>query len=331
MGKVCKVEKVRSTFHTFHDYLNFYREKKDDGLLTIYLNTKSNKEYMEFKKGNSWKNKLQLAIDKSILKSKNYEDFLKSMEEFGYEIKVDKYLSFRHKSQGHTGRFTRTKEKVLGKDYTKERFLERIVSADKSIARAEKGLYQKPSSSKLDNIIDLKTNNTVNNSKAYEIWVGKHNMNAAAVTLNTIREKDINSYTDLDNYLKNIAQKRQSLLGEIKSVEDKMNSIASTIEHLNTLSQNKLIYDTYLKDVNDKAFYSEYKQQISLYEMSLKQLKESNFKNYKIEDLSNLYRDLKKESLMELYSEKTSSLHELQHAKKNTGKFINNISEKIFF
>jgi len=34
--KVCKVEKVHSTFHTFHDYLNFCGEKKDDGLLTIY-------------------------------------------------------------------------------------------------------------------------------------------------------------------------------------------------------------------------------------------------------------------------------------------------------
>lgn len=297
---------------------------------TMRLNTKSYKEYMEFKKGNSWKNKLQLAIDKSILKSKNYEDFLKSMEEFGYEIKVGKYLSFRHKSQGSTGRFTRTKEKVLGKDYTKERILERIVSADKSIARAEKGLYQKASSSKLDNIIDLKNNNKVNESKAYEIWAGKHNMNAAAATLNAIREKGINSYTDLDNYLKNIAQKRQSLLGEIKSVEDKMNSISSTIECSNTLSQNKLIYDTYLADVNDKAFYAEYKQQISLYEMSLKQLKESNFNNYKIEDLLNLYGDLKmkKESLMELYSEQTSSLHELQHAKKNIGLYLNNDLEK---
>ena len=37
--KVCKVEKVRSTFHTFHDYLYFYGEKKDDGLLTIYEST----------------------------------------------------------------------------------------------------------------------------------------------------------------------------------------------------------------------------------------------------------------------------------------------------
>ena len=37
MGKVCKVEKVRSTFHTFHDYLNFCGEKKDDRLFTIYV------------------------------------------------------------------------------------------------------------------------------------------------------------------------------------------------------------------------------------------------------------------------------------------------------
>ena len=32
VGKVCKVEKVRSTFH---DYFNFYGEKKDEGLLII--------------------------------------------------------------------------------------------------------------------------------------------------------------------------------------------------------------------------------------------------------------------------------------------------------
>jgi len=32
---------VRSTFHTIHDYLNFCGEKKDDGLLTIYILTVS--------------------------------------------------------------------------------------------------------------------------------------------------------------------------------------------------------------------------------------------------------------------------------------------------
>ena len=34
---VCKVEKVHSTFHTLHDYLNFFRGGKEDRLFTIYI------------------------------------------------------------------------------------------------------------------------------------------------------------------------------------------------------------------------------------------------------------------------------------------------------
>ena len=84
-------------------------------------NGKSYIEYMEFKKGSSWKNRLHLAIDKAILKSGTYEEFLKAMEDLGYEIKIGKYLSFRHKDKKDTERFTRTKANVLGEDYTKER------------------------------------------------------------------------------------------------------------------------------------------------------------------------------------------------------------------
>ena len=47
---------------------------------------------MEFKKVNSWKNKLQITIDKAIKKSKTYKDFIKTMEKFSYEIKFGKYL-----------------------------------------------------------------------------------------------------------------------------------------------------------------------------------------------------------------------------------------------
>ena len=37
VGKVCIVEKLRSTFHTFHDYLNFYGEKKMTGYLPFTI------------------------------------------------------------------------------------------------------------------------------------------------------------------------------------------------------------------------------------------------------------------------------------------------------
>ena len=89
-------------------------------------------EYAEFKEGNSWKNKLQISIDKAILKANTFDEFLKAMEDFGYEIKIGKYLSFRHKDKKDGGRFTRTKENVLGKDYTKERIIERISDSNRA-------------------------------------------------------------------------------------------------------------------------------------------------------------------------------------------------------
>jgi len=54
VGKVCKVEKLHSTFHTFHDYLNFCGEKKDDRLFTIYKYPRENVPEEELKKLMPW-------------------------------------------------------------------------------------------------------------------------------------------------------------------------------------------------------------------------------------------------------------------------------------
>ncbi len=81
---------------------------------------------MEFKKGTSWKYRLQISINLAIQKSNSYDNFLKAMEEYGYEIKLGKYLSFRHKEQEEKGRFIRAKETTLRKDYTNEKSKERI-------------------------------------------------------------------------------------------------------------------------------------------------------------------------------------------------------------
>lgn len=98
---------------------------------------------MEFKTGSSWKNKLQLSIDKAILKSGTYKEFLEAMEELGYEVKIGKYLSFRHKDKKDTGRYTRTKANVLGEDYTKERIRERIKNPNKYKIYNNEHLYEK--------------------------------------------------------------------------------------------------------------------------------------------------------------------------------------------
>ena len=176
-------------------------------------------EYTEFKRGNSWKNMLQLAIDKAVLKSKTYEEFLKTMEEFGYEIKIGKYLSFRHKDKRDKGRFTRAKASTLGEDYTKERIKERIEEPNKyQIYANKKRHYEKCFYKKPDTIVDMKNNEKVKSSKGYEVWAGKHNMKTMAAALNEIRNYGVNSYNELDKKLQETASKRQDTLGKIKQI-----------------------------------------------------------------------------------------------------------------
>ena len=293
-------------------------------------NGKSYIEYMEFKKGSSWKNRLQLAIDKAILKSGTYEEFLKAMEDFGYEIKIGKYLSFRHKDKKDTVRFTRTKTNVLGEDYTKERIKERIEDPTKQQIYNKGQLYDKLSCKKPDTIVNVKNNEKVKSSKGYEVWAGKHNMKTMASSLNEMRRYGINTYEELELKLKKAASDRQQLLDRIKQAEQEMKSIYSVIENKNTLSKNQLIYDMYIEDKENISFYEEYKPQIIAYEIALKELEKSGYRTLSIPELSDKYAVLeqKKLSLMEKYAYQNFMLHDLQQAKKNTDIYLNNHLEK---
>ena len=79
------------------------------------------KEYTEAKRGTSWKQKLKQTIDRLVITAKDYDDFLRLMQEAGDEIKTGKYISFRAEGQE---RFTRSK--TIGENYTEERIKERI-------------------------------------------------------------------------------------------------------------------------------------------------------------------------------------------------------------
>ena len=288
-------------------------------------------EYTEFKRGNSWKSKLQLAIDKAVLKSKTYEEFLKTMEDFGYEIKIGKYLSFRHKDKRDNGRFTRAKANVLGEDYTKEKIKERIEEPSKHYIYAnQKYHYEKCSYKKPDTVVDMKNNEKVQSSKGYEVWAGKHNMKTMATALNEMRKHGINSYEELDLKLKEVASDRQRLLDNIKQIEKEMKSIYSVIENKNTISENQLIYDMYMKDKEDTDFYEEYKSQIIAYEAAIKVIKNSKYQTLNIQNLSDKYIVLEQEktALMQEYSSQNSMLHKLQQAKKNTDLYLDNSLEK---
>ena len=119
-------------YHAYKSYKRIYYDMrevsdrlcKENGLSVIPPSQNkgmSYKEYTEAKRGTSWKQKLKQTIDRLVITAKDYDGFLRLMQEAGYEIKPGKYISFRAEGQE---RFTRSK--TIGENYTEERIKERI-------------------------------------------------------------------------------------------------------------------------------------------------------------------------------------------------------------
>lgn len=273
---------------------------------------KSYKEYMEFKKGTSWKYKLQVAIDKAILKSNSYDDFLKIMESFNYEIKFGKYISFKHKNQN---RFTRAK--TIGPDYTEEEIKKRIKSLDKN--KVHNSTYNLENESlKHRNLVNTNNNPKVKESKGYEVWANRFNMKLTSETLNELRKNNIKDYSELESLIENQATKRQNILNEIKDIENEMDDIKEVVEELHFLKIYKKTYDAYQFDPLDKDFYETYKYQITLYEKAFKNLLEKGLTNSSINSFTKKFKKLSsvKANKMKDYEMLNSKISECYSLKK---------------
>lgn len=219
-------------------------------------------ENEQFKKGTSWKSKLQFDIDSTIKQSKDWDDFLDKMTNLGYEIKHGKHIAFKHKDKE---RFTRSK--VIGIDYTEDRIKERIKE------NANHRNY--PIKKRIGNIIDIDNNEKVKSSKGYEYWATKHNLQVASNTVILMRGKGIKTLSELDSFIQSNADKRQELQDKIKILDKDISNLSITMEQVHIVKMYRQIYLEYRNDTTDKAFYDEHKSEITQYQNSLAELKES--------------------------------------------------------
>lgn len=304
--KLCK-ENSLSVIDEFYE--NYKKKYKTNG--------KSWYENEQSKKGTSWKSRLQFDIDRMIQQSKDWEEFLKKMAELGYEIKHGKHIAFKPK---YKQRFTRAK--TIGEDYTEERLKERITE--------NQSINAPPVKKRIGNVINMNTNAKVKESKGYEYWATKHNLNTMAESVVFIREHGINSIKQLDEYIRKSAEERQSLQDKIKEIDKDMQLLSDTMEQVHTVKKYRAYYKEYKANPSDKAFFEEYKSQITLYETALSKLKNSysklpNSKNI-LDRLDKLQE--KKNILMKEYSSSKSTMDELYQIRKNYGIYMGKEMER---
>ena len=253
-------------YHAYKSYKRIYYDMrevsdrlcKENGLSVIPPSQNKGmgyKEYTEAKRGTSWKQKLKQTIDRLVITAKDYDDFLRLMQEAGYEIKTGKYISFRAKGQE---RFTRSK--TIGENYTEERIKERI--AGRTPRRS-----QRQTTPKVISLIgDIQERIRLIDSKGYEYKAKLTILKEAARTLNYLTENNLLQYADLEKKVEDIHSSYGRTGSELKNVEAKLREVQPLIKNISNYQRLKPVYDAYMKAADKPAYRAKHEAELVIYE-----------------------------------------------------------------
>ena len=253
-------------YHAYKSYKRIYYDMrevsdrlcKENGLSVIPPSQNKGmgyKEYTEAKRGTSWKQKLKQTIDRLVLTAKDYDDFLRLMQEAGYEIKTGKYISFRAEGQE---RFTRSK--TIGENYTEERIKERI--AGRTPRRNRRQTVPKG----ISLIGDIQERIRLIDSKGYEYKAKLTILKEAARTLNYLTEKNLLQYADLEKKVEDVHSSYDRTGKELKGVEARLREVQPLIKNISNYQRLKPVYDAFQKAKDKPGFKAKHEAELVIFE-----------------------------------------------------------------
>ena len=253
-------------YHAYKSYKRIYYDMrevsdrlcKENGLSVIPPSQNKGmgyKEYTEAKRGTSWKQKLKQTIDRLVITAKDYDDFLRLMQEAGYEIKTGKYISFRAKGQE---RFTRSK--TIGENYTEERIKERI--AGRTPRRSQRQTTPKG----ISLIGDIQERIRLIDSKGYEYKAKLTILKEAARTLNYLTENNLLQYADLEKKVEDVHSSYDRTGKELKVVEARLREVQPLIKNISNYQRLKPVYDAFQKAKDKPGFKAKHEAELVIFE-----------------------------------------------------------------
>ena len=253
-------------YHAYKSYKRIYYDMrevsdrlcKENGLSVIPPSQNKGmgyKEYTEAKRGTSWKQKLKQTIDRLVITAKDYDDFLRLMQEAGYEIKTGKYISFRAKGQE---RFTRSK--TIGENYTEERIKERI--AGRTPRRSQRQTTPKG----ISLIGDIQERIRLIDSRGYEYKAKLTILKEAARTLNYLTENNLLQYADLEKKVEDVHSSYDRIGKELKGVEARLREVQPLIKNISNYQRLKPVYDAFQKAKDKPGFKAKHEAELVIFE-----------------------------------------------------------------
>ena len=253
-------------YHAYKSYKRIYYDMrevsdrlcKENGLSVIPPSQNKGmgyKEYTEAKRGTSWKQKLKQTIDRLVITAKDYDDFLRLMQEAGYEIKTGKYISFRAEGQE---RFTRSK--TIGENYTEERIKERIAG------RTPRRSRKQTTPNGISLIGDIQERIRLIDSKGYEHKAKLTILKEAARTLNYLTENNLLQYADLEKKVEDVHSSYDRTGKELKGVEARLREVQPLIKNISNYQRLKPVYDAFQKAKDKSGFKAKHEAELVIFE-----------------------------------------------------------------
>ncbi len=215
--------------------------------------SKNYKEWMEDRRGNSWKSRLKSDINAAIKQSHSYEEFLSLMQAKGYEIKdseistdAHKYIGFRAPGQE---RWIRGRAKSLGPEYTKERIKERIEEGARIRTEKMQRTYRRSMG-----LIDTSEAKFAE-SPGLKRWAEKQNLKEAARIQSMLAEKGLQGFAELDDRIEALHQESKAARKTTVSYDKELKTAGEILRYARQYSEKRKYEIGYEKSKDPERYY----------------------------------------------------------------------------
>lgn len=204
----------------------------------------------------SWRDRLQLAVDKAIYTATSYQEFIDLLRKENIEVKEGKHIAFRLPGQQRYAR-----GKSIGPRYEREQIMERIASPNKEKnipflpkTRIEKSIYHRSSRQIIEEI------------------------QAVTSALVTTRKENVNTVKDYNIRLKDLRNQCEDVRKTIKILDERIAQFREVTKALITYDKNLPLMKQYekLPLTKRKRFFAANESQLRLFSHAQDILKQNN-------------------------------------------------------
>ena len=254
----------------------------------------------------------------SILADKpgSYEEFLKKLEQQGYEVKRGKHTAVKGKGQKRFIRF-----RTLGTGYGEDE-IKAVLEG-----KAKHQPYQKQplKEQSFQLLVDIQGKMAEGKSVGYKKWATKFNLKEMSKTLLFLQEQKIGSAEELRERAAAATERYHTMGNSIKAAEARLTEIAVLKTHIINYAKTRPAYDAYRKSGYSKKFLEAHREEITLHKAAKAAFDEAGMKKLpKVKELDTEYAELliKKKATYPDYRKARDEMQELMKAQKNVEMFF---------